>query len=879
MVEPLGIALAAAEFALELAPHLRDKAQKESLEEVYTQVAKRTIQECERRGFWSPSPVWNELTGLLYTEGRARQLAQLFLRPSDPLTSPPLNGLSAEVLKLVQWFIGELYGRIRGLLSDENRAIVDTIIGTLNARLSEMEARLKEAFKSGPELTRYEGRRIADLSRGEADFLGAHAMSIQLVGRDHEMEELREWAESDKPISIRVLVGPAGSGKTRLALELCEKATKLDWAAGFVPTEQVGRLTDRWRWSGPTLVVVDYAAAKAKPLKNWFMALTGDACQSHVGDTAQRGARRLRVLLLERGADTGGGWWVEAFGGGGGDARAVRRLLDPDAPVPLTPLGELEHRRQILSDTMERAGVRIRPPGPGEDPYFDQKLATADWGEPLFLMMAGLVASRIGLSNVLTLSKTDLAFHVADREIERIEKIAESHALEPGFLTHMAAYVTLCQGLTQDEVSQAIGEERATLGFAAGSTPKVYDCLKATLPNLSGEGGGVAPILPDMVGEGVILRALGRWSSTQSSGCVARAARLKVARVAEAVMRAAQDYAGDKKYAATPIRWLDRLLEENTGNLLALMVISDQLPQSSVALREKAAELSTMIVGRLRRDSGEGNQPLLAMSLNNLANRLSEVGRRDEALAPAQESVAIRRELAAAQPDAFRPYLATSLNNLAVLLSEVGRRDEARAPAQEAVALYRELAAAHPDAFRPNLAGSLNNLAIRLSEVGRRDEALAPAQEAVDLYRGLAAAHPDAFRPDLAMSLNNLANSLSEVGRREAALEPAQEAVALYRELAAAHPDAFRPYLAVSLNNLAKFLNEVGRRDAALEPAQEGIQALREYFLAVPEAFAPRMVMLLRTYLRLCEELQVKPEEALLAPIVSKMAQLQQPSG
>ena len=54
------------------------------------------------------------------------------------------------------------------------------------------------------------------------------------------------------------------------------------------------------------------------------------------------------------------------------------------------------------------------------------------------------------------------------------------------------------------------------------------------------------------------------------------------------------------------------------------------------------------------------------MSLNNLAAFLSEVGRRQEALdRPREESVAIRRQLAEASPDAYLPDLAMSLNNLA----------------------------------------------------------------------------------------------------------------------------------------------------------------------------------------------------------------------
>jgi tetratricopeptide (TPR) repeat protein len=64
-------------------------------------------------------------------------------------------------------------------------------------------------------------------------------------------------------------------------------------------------------------------------------------------------------------------------------------------------------------------------------------------------------------------------------------------------------------------------------------------------------------------------------------------------------------------------------------------------------------------------------------------------------------------------------------------LSELGRREQALAAAEEATDIYRRLAAARPDAFRPDLAGSLGNLGNILTEFGQFDEALAARREAV----------------------------------------------------------------------------------------------------------------------------------------------------
>ena len=127
------------------------------------------------------------------------------------------------------------------------------------------------------------------------------------------------------------------------------------------------------------------------------------------------------------------------------------------------------------------------------------------------------------------------------------------------------------------------------------------------------------------------------------------------------------------------------------------------------------------------------------------------------------------RQLAEASPAAYLPDLAMSLNTLAIRLSEVGRGEEALEPAQESVRIRRELAESSPAAYLPGLAVSLNNLANHLSDVGRGEEALEPAQESVRIRRELAESSPAAYLPGLAVSLNNLANHLSQANRADQA--------------------------------------------------------------------------------------------------------------
>jgi hypothetical protein len=103
------------------------------------------------------------------------------------------------------------------------------------------------------------------------------------------------------------------------------------------------------------------------------------------------------------------------------------------------------------------------------------------------------------------------------------------------------------------------------------------------------------------------------------------------------------------------------------------------------------------------------------MSVNNLANRLAEAGRRAEGLTAAQEAVDLRRELAALNRDAYLPNLATSVNNLALQLRDTGQREEALALAREASTHYHDLARTNPDEFGP-AADSADGLVTALGE-------------------------------------------------------------------------------------------------------------------------------------------------------------------
>jgi Tetratricopeptide repeat len=254
-----------------------------------------------------------------------------------------------------------------------------------------------------------------------------------------------------------------------------------------------------------------------------------------------------------------------------------------------------------------------------------------------------------------------------------------------------------------------------------------------------------------------------------------------------------------------------------------------------------AAQRSTQILRDLTAANPAAFEPDLAMSVNNLASFFGENGDRQGALLAAREAVDIYRRLASANPVVFEPDLAMSLSNLAKNLSDNGDRPGALVVAQESVDLSRRLARADQRAFESDLATSVNNLASFLSESGDRSGAMVAAHESVDIRRRLARTNPAAFEPALAGSLNNLANRLRESGDRPGALLTASEAVDMHRRLARTNPAAFEPNLAMSVSNLANYLSESGDHAGALLAAQEAVDIYKRLARANPAAFEPEL--------------------------------------
>lgn len=120
---------------------------------------------------------------------------------------------------------------------------------------------------------------------------------VPFAGRHAEMADLTSWSTDGSALAARLITGPAGQGKTRLALHLCDLMREQGWLAGIVSegsgTEVFTRIAGI---QAPLLLVIDYAEARTSALTDLATALT----RRPVGAV-------VRLLLLARSA----GEWLK----------------------------------------------------------------------------------------------------------------------------------------------------------------------------------------------------------------------------------------------------------------------------------------------------------------------------------------------------------------------------------------------------------------------------------------------------------------------------------------------------------------------------------------------------------------------------------------
>jgi hypothetical protein len=687
---------------------------------------------------------------------------------------------------------------------------------------------------------------------------------VPFAGRTAELASLLEWLDGDDRIGIRLITAPAGQGKTRLALHLCELARERNWLAGVladgVPLDVLGRVA---RLRLPILLVVDYAEGHTAAL----LEITAQ-CLRRPSDGPP-----IRLLLLARSA----GEWQQDIHDHQDDQIAALFLAAVEKGLPaLAP--RVADRRAEYSRAVTEFAAHVG--GEIDAVVTPPDLESARYEHALDIhaaALAGLLDAQAENEGSEPGSDPRLdpvarVLHHERRYWRRTTKIYRLKDPSEFRLNAVVALGTLYGPATDSDATELLRalcafeeEQRHVVRRYIRWSRELYpgpDALNGLQPDRLGEDHAAAVLADD---PSIALGLLSRVDDVQlrrALTVLGRGAprhepiRPVLADIASSVpdrfVGVAIDVAPRLEDPRPLVAVLRDTLTANPSQDKIEWVVN-QLPDTTVALAEVAEAVDHLALeAHLRlpnRDPGT-----TAYLLNKHARRLRQLGRRHDALTVITAAVEIEASLATATDSgggaaAARPNLISSLHIQSVCLSDVGQHTDALAVAERAVAGYRTLAADRPDGYDTELANALTALSNRYKAVGRHTEAARVAGEASQLYLRLWDGGKVArVTPDLARSLNNQAAHTAQLGQYPQALDLVDGAIEFRRSLAEHNPDGYLPDLASSLNNRAHILDDLDRDDLAAPAIAETVDIYRRLAEHRPEAYEPDLAMALNNH-------------------------------
>ncbi|MGW0778314.1 AAA family ATPase [Streptomyces sp. NPDC002835] len=660
--------------------------------------------------------------------------------------------------------------------------------------------------------------------RSPAMLLRADAEAVTFRGREDELRTLRDWCQRDaEGFSVRVITGPGGQGKSRLARRLSDILREEGWVTGHLRAElhdsdlALPELRSL-ETALPFLLVVDYADARPSLVRR-------------VIDQLRSCRHRTRLLLLAR---AGGTWKTDGFTASHADEILARApttelaSLAPEDGPPGTRTALFTDALGDLADLLEGLpGLPGRPPA-GWPMLANSLRAPQDLGEPAYesvltVQMTALTTLLQNGSAPVETAPEEPAEATLLRHEQRywVRAADRLGPLDPTTLHRAVAVAALCGAADQAEALAAVG---VLPEIPPARAADVAAWLRTLYP--PGPDRFWGALQPDRVGEYHASRALLDLDPPLPlAALLACSSTDQQVQLVTVLVRAAVAHhqAGRTARTAGVQQALLNALEATAPGIEVLHQLQIVVPYGNNGLDGLALRLAEDHVAATRQQAEDGStsaQAALGVALSGLSAALSRTGRHEEALHTAQERLQIWQDLDRTHPTRDVQY-AHALGGLSSYLRAVGRDEEALRSLEQGVDLMERLARADPD-IRDDLALQLQLLTDFLRNLGHHDKATRALRRSVELTRQLARTDP-AYEFELALRSSNLGTLLAQSGHHNEALQVMADSVDAHRRLAHRDPRNREPMLINALTNLSNAQKIVGRSTEARHTMQQAI--------------------------------------------------------
>ena len=658
--------------------------------------------------------------------------------------------------------------------------------------------------------------------------LSWHVRLTKLYSRDGELDELLAWAcdEANEP-RVRVVTGPGGIGKTRLAAELCDSLWQGGWEVDFLDFNR-----DVTPSGLGTLWVVDYPEEKQGELGEFLISLKA----------RRSGSIPVRVLMLSRQPEE---WWFN----NSEIKRARAAHLFDTFDLKLVGLGATDTVamfREACTNLCEWYGRESPHISDNDVVLWRQK---AEFHSMPLMIVAAALHAVLDPDEALGLMGREVIQSLVKRERARLDVIGEETAklmgygrdgVEPTWGSRLYGLSAASSGidsnmlraLAQPELEFGLPEPRRVVDlarrlpiYAAHAHPPQIEVPR---PDIFG-----AALLYDVLSDRSdkapdwLWIALSHGKNFAQDNLVDRLGRLIYDVSTVCIGK-------DMKF----VEWLLEMIRDNPerAHLLESVVLEEYPPDSVLPL--------SIEVNRYMASEDNVAPEIRAERLTNLALHLVRGKRHTEAEKLASEAVCILRERGASGKDCQKS-LANALRVLS-MSSESMNSTKAVNFAEEATGVYRMLSEEDTENLR-DLASALNTLGIALQTAGKRQESVLAFEESVSISRQLVRQNESperhlALMDYVARGLHNLSHSYWVSEKRDEALEAIRESVSIRRGLYAESRWRYGRYLALSLVRLAPYLSAIGEHEHADDAFKQAIAIRKRLATANPGQFGVELV-------------------------------------
>ncbi len=434
-----------------------------------------------------------------------------------------------------------LAATIRG--SDEARSTLERESRQHRAVLGELDSRIENLWVS-LELLSSPGLRPQERETRGDGLLDFWSDAVEFYGREEELRELIRFCggginqngggtDSDE-WRWQAITGPGGSGKSRLARELCLRMQRRGWEAFFLHRSALETPPPASLKNSPAdmLLVLDYVAFATERVAKWLAQLPTEP------------TRRIRVVMVERDSWPGGDVterppaWHQEIGRAWSALDLEQHRAKLESPHPVVTLAEKPLSEGDLMNILRSVGSNEAPvdedgetqtpcaeggPGSAVVRVIPEEVAEAlierlktsidpDTQRPLFLLfLARTYLVDPSDEGWRSWSINDLHGIIYQRELQQIE-----HKVSPdwaGTVLDLWAFST-ATGTPIHDVTRDVPDWLVTM-FEGQTNLKIQGLRRKIRACCGGSTDDVLPFRPDIPGEYLVIARLSDWEEEE----------------------------------------------------------------------------------------------------------------------------------------------------------------------------------------------------------------------------------------------------------------------------------------------------------------------------------------------------------------------------